>query len=70
MSKANYSRRRKLRYNILTCDLSPSDKMTCYSMLYKYIDGEQLLEFLEKNPTLEQVKEYIESKLKENRIKR
>ena len=70
MSKANYSRRKKLRYNILTCDLSPSDKMTCYAMLYKYVDGEQLLEFLEKKPTLEQITNYIESKLKENRVKK
>lgn len=70
MSKANYSRRGKLLYNVFHSDLSGSDKMTYYAMHLKYIDGEQLLEFLESDPTPAQIREYIESKLKENRIRK
>lgn len=70
MGKANYSRRKKLQINILRSDLSASDKLTCYAMLFKYVDGEQLLEYLEKSPTIEQVREYVEQKLEENRVKR
>lgn len=70
MGKANYSRRKKLQINILRSDLSASDKLTCYAMLFKYVDGEQLLEYLESSPTLEQVREYVEQKLEENRVKR
>lgn len=70
MSKANFSKRSKLLVNIFHSDLSGSDKMIFYAMHLKYIDGEQLLEFLEMNPTIEQIRDYIEEKLRENRIKK
>lgn len=70
MSKANNSKRKKLLYNIFHSDLSAADKMTFYAMAYKYIDGEQLLDFIQKqNPTQMQTVDYIEEKLRENRIK-
>lgn len=70
MSKANYSKRKKLQFNILRSNLSSSDKVTCYAMLFKYVDGEQLLEYLETSPSIEQVREYVEQKLEENRVQR
>ena len=70
MSKANFSRRKKLLYNIFHSDLSGSDKVIYYAMFLKYIDGEQLLEYITKNnPTNEQLIEYIEERLNENRVK-
>lgn len=69
MSKANYSRRKKLLYNVFHSDLSGSDKMIYYAMYLKYIDGEQLLEFLSTKPTLDEIKEYVDTKLKENSIR-
>ena len=69
MSKANNSRRKKLIYNVLNSNLSAADKMTCYAMAYKYVDGEQLLEYIQtQSPTKEQIVEYIEEKLRENRV--
>ena len=71
MSKADNSRRKKLMYNIFHSDLSAADKMTFYAMAYKYIDGEQLLEYIQtQNPTKDQIADYIEEKLRENRVKR
>lgn len=71
MSKANNSRRKKLLYNIFHSNLSAADKMTFYAMAYKYIDGEQLLDFIQKqNPTQMQTVDYIEEKLRENRVRR
>lgn len=71
MSKANNSRRKKLLYNIFHSNLSAADKMTFYAMAYKYIDGEQLLDFIQKqNPTQIQTVDYIEEKLRENRVRR
>lgn len=71
MSKANNSRRKKLIYNVLNCNLSAADKMTCYAMAYKYVDGEQLLDFIQtQNPTQVQIIDYIEEKLRENRVKK
>lgn len=71
MSKANNSRRKKLLVNIFHSDLSAADKMTFYAMAYKYIDGEQLLEYIQtQNPTKDQIADYIEEKLRENRVKR
>ena len=71
MSKANNSRRKKLIFNIFHSDLSAADKMTYFAMHLKYVDGEQLLEYIQKqNPTQEQIIEYIEEKLRENRVKR
>ncbi len=71
MSKANNSKRKKLMYNIFHSDLSAADKMTFYAMSYKYIDGEQLLDFIQKqNPTQMQTVDYIEEKLRENRVKK
>lgn len=71
MSKANNSRRKKLMYNIFHSDLSAADKMTFYAMAYKYIDGEQLLEYIQtQTPTKDQIADYIEEKLRENRVKR
>lgn len=68
MSLANFSRRKKLLYNIMQSGLSNTDKMIYYSLHHKYIDGEQLLEFLETNPSSDAIVEYVESKLRENRI--
>ena len=48
--------------------LSNTDKMIYYALHHKYIDGEQLLEFLETNPSSDAIVEYVESKLRENRI--
>lgn len=71
MSKANFSKRSKLLFNIFRSDLSSTDKMTFYAMHYKYIDGEQLLDYIQnQSPSKEQIAEYVEEKLKENRIKR
>lgn len=71
MSKANFSKRSKLLFNIFRSDLSSADKMTFYAMHYKYIDGEQLLDYIQnQSPSKEQIAEYVEEKLKENRIKR
>ena len=71
MSKANNSRRKKLLVNIFHSDLSAADKMTFYAMSYKYIDGEQLLDFIQtQNPTQMQTVDYIEEKLRENRVKK
>lgn len=68
MSKANFSKRSKLLVNVFRSNLSGSDKLIFYAMALKYIDGEQLLMYLEKNPTIDQVKEYIESHLRENMV--
>lgn len=70
MSKANNSKRKKLLTNIFHSDLSASDKIVFYSMNLKYIDGEQLLEFLESDPTKDELIQYIEERLKENRVKK
>ena len=70
MSKANYSRRSKLLFNIFHSNLSGSDKMVFYAMSLKYIDGEQLLEYLEQNPSVQQIREYVEMHLRENRVKK
>ena len=71
MSKANNSRRKKLLINIFHSDLSAADKMTFYAMSYKYVDGEQLLEFIQtQNPTQMQIVDYVEEKLKENRVQK
>lgn len=71
MSKANNSKRKKLMYNIFHSNLSAADKMTFYAMSYKYIDGEQLLDFIQtQNPTQMQTVDYIEEKLRENRVKK
>ena len=71
MSKANNSRRKKLIINIFHSDLSAADKMTFYAMSYKYVDGEQLLEFIQtQNPTQMQIVDYVEEKLKENRVQK
>lgn len=71
MSKANNSRRKKLLSNIFHSNLSATDKMTFYAMSYKYVDGEQLLEYIQtQNPTKEQIVDYIEEKLRENRVKK
>lgn len=71
MSKANNSRRKKLLTNIFHSNLSAADKMTFYAMSYKYIDGEQLLEYIQtQKPTKDQIADYIEEKLRENRVKR
>lgn len=70
MSKANNSKRKKLLTNVFHSDLSPTDKMIFYAMHLKYIDGEQLLEFLEMNPPIDHVKDYVEEKLRENRVKK
>lgn len=68
MSLANFSRRKKLLYNIMQSGLSNTDKMIYYALHHKYIDGEQFLEFLETNPSHDAIVEYVESKLRENRI--
>lgn len=70
MSQCNNSKRSKLLVNVFRSNLSPSDKTIFYAMRLKYVDGEQLLEFLEQSPSLEQIKEYVEEKLRENRIKK
>ena len=70
MSKANYSRRKKLLYNVFHSNLSASDKMVYYAMHLKYIDGEQLLEYLTENPGLDSIEKYIIDKLEENRVKK
>lgn len=70
MSKANYSRRAKLLYNIFRSNLSPSDKMIYYCMHQKYLDGVQLLQFIETHPTEEKLIEYIESRLRENKVEK
>lgn len=71
MSKANNSRRKKLLVNVFHSDLSATDKMTFYAMAYKYIDGEQLLDYIQTQaPSMEQISEYIEEKLRENRVKK
>lgn len=70
MSKASPCRRNKLKYDIMHSNISDTDKVIFFTMCYKFVDGEQLLEFLEKQPTIEQVKEYVEDKLRGNRIKR
>lgn len=70
MSKANNSKRKKLLTNVFHSSLSPADKMIYYAMHLKYVDGEQLLEYLESKPTLEQITEYVEEKLRENRVKK
>lgn len=68
MSNANFSKRKKLLYNLMRSNLSGTDKMIYYALHHKYIDGEQLLEFLETSPSLDAIAEYVESKLRENRI--
>lgn len=69
MSKAGLARRKKLLYNIFKSKgVSGSDKMVYYAMHLRYIDGIQLLEFLETYPTISQIKEYVEARLKENHI--
>lgn len=71
MSKANNSRRKKLLVNIFHSDLSAADKMTYYAMSYKYVDGEQLLEYIQtQNPTQMQIVDYVEEKLRENRVQK
>lgn len=71
MSKANNSRRSKLLNNVFHSNLSATDKMTYYAMAYKYVDGEQLLDFIQKqNPTQMQIVDYVEEKLRENRVKK
>ena len=71
MSKANNSRRKKLLVNIFHSDLSAADKMTFYAMAYKYIDGEQLLDYIQtQNPTQMQIVDYVEEKLRENRVRK
>lgn len=70
MSKAGNCKRNKLLYNIWHSDLSGADKMIYYAMHLKFVDGEQLLEFLDTDPSKEQIVAYIEEKLRENRIKK
>lgn len=71
MSKANNSRRKKLLVNIFHSDLSAADKMTYYAMSYKYVDGEQLLDYIQRqNPTQTQIVDYVEDKLRENRVQK
>ena len=71
MSKCNYSKRKKLLINIFKSDLSSTDKITFYAMAYKYVDGEQLLDYIQTQaPTREQIVDYVEEKLRENRVKR
>ena len=69
MSKCNYAKRKKLLVNVFESDLSASDKITFYAMSYKYIDGEQLLDYIQKqSPSPAQIVEYVEEKLRENRV--
>ena len=69
MSKANNSRRKKLLVNIFHSDLSAADKMTFYAMAYKYIDGEQLLDFIQRqNPTQMQIVDYVEEKIRKKNL--
>ena len=70
MSVAGNSKRNKLSYNIGHSNLSDSDKLIFYAMRLKYIDGEQLLEFLEKKPTIDQVADWVEERLRENRVRK
>ena len=70
MSKAGNSKRNKLLSNVFHSNLSGSDKLIFYAMHLKYIDGEQLLEFLEMNPPIDHIRDYIEEKLRENRVKK
>lgn len=71
MSKANYSKRNKLVCNLMyNPTISGSDKVILWAMHLKYIDGEQLLEYIQtQSPTAEQIQEYVEQKLRENRKK-
>lgn len=70
-SKANNSRRKKLLTNVFRSNLSATDKMTFYAMSYKYVDGEQLLEYIQvQNPTQMQIIDYVEEKLRENRVRK
>ena len=69
MSKAGLARRKKLLYNIFKSNgVSGSDKMIYYAMHLRYVDGVQLLTFLETNPTNDQIKQYVNERLKENHI--
>lgn len=71
MSKANNSRRNKLLNNVFHSNLSATDKMTFYAMSYKYVDGEQLLDYIQRqNPTQAQIVDYVEDKLRGNRVKK
>ena len=71
MSKCNYSKRKKLLVNIFKSDLSSTDKITFYAMAYKYVDGEQLLDYIQTQaPTREQIVDYVEEKLRENRVRK
>lgn len=70
MSKAGLSRRKKLCFNIFHSDLSASDKMVYYAMHLKYVDGEQLLEFLSTPHTQNEIRKYIGERLEENRFRK
>ena len=71
MSKANNARRKKLLVNVFHSDLSGADKITFHAMSLKYVDGEQLLEYIQtQNPTQMQIVDYVEEKLRENRVRK
>ena len=71
MSKANNARRKKLLVNVFHSDLSGADKITFHAMSLKYVDGEQLLEYIQsQDPSVEQIAEYVEEKLRENRVRK